>query len=87
MDKTEINTSVHSSGTVINPNFAQPGTETVINPISQNQGIAVPPGTVLADKYTVKAPLTTMSGEANLYTCTYRNRTYIAKVCWGQSVI
>lgn len=87
MDKTEINATVQSQGTVINPGVAPSGTETVINPISQNQGQVVPPGTVLADKYIVEAPLTTASGEANLYTCTYRNRTYIAKVYRRQSAI
>ena len=88
MDKTEINAAVQNPGTVINPNVARSsGTETVINPVSHSQESVVPPGTVLADKYIIEAPLSTEGGEANLYTCTYRKRTYIAKVYRRQSAV
>lgn len=87
MDRTEINSAAQGSETVINPDLSFQGAGTVVNPLAQDQSIFVPAGTLLAGKYTVDDPLSTVSGEANLYTCTYRNRTYIAKVYRRQSAI
>lgn len=79
--KTEINPALSAHDTVVNaavqseqPNF------TVVNPTVQNYSVDIPAGTVLAEKYVVESPLSTNTGEANLYLCTYRGKDYVAKV-------
>lgn len=48
--------------------------------ISLDRTPNIPTGTVLAGKYVIEKALDAKGGEASLYTCTYRRRTYIAKV-------
>ncbi len=74
---TVINSDVHSD----EQNF------TVVNPAVQNYTIEIPEGTVLAKKYVVQSPLATNTGEANLYLCSYKKKTYVAKVYRRQSAV
>ena len=60
---------------------------TEVNPKVKAYGIDIPVGTVLAEKYVIDGPLSTNSGEANLYLCSYRKIQYVAKVYRRQSAI
>ena len=75
-DKTALNEAVgrlissfggaEQKTTEINESVREPQNRfTEINPIVSGQSADIPLGTVLADKYTIEAPLTTSSGEAN----------------------
>ena len=85
---TEINSALRGKDTVINsdiqldnPNF------TVVNPKVQNYTVDISAGTAIVGKYVVEYPLCTNTGEANLYLCTYHNRSYVAKVYRRQKAI
>lgn len=85
---TQINAILKPQDTVVNdviheqnPNFTE------VNPTVQNYTVDVPVGTVLSGKYVVETPLSTNTGEANLYLCSYRNNSYVAKVYRRQTAI
>lgn len=78
---TEINPAVSGHETVVNAEVrADEPNYTVVNPKTQNYSVDVPVGTVFAGKYVVDAPLSTNTGEANLYICTCKGENYVAKV-------
>ena len=97
-DKTALNEAVgrlissfggaEQKTTEINESVREPQNRfTEINPIVSGQSADIPLGTVLADKYTIEAPLTTSSGEANLYICRCEGVDYVAKVYRRHSAI
>ena len=87
---TEINDTIRdkSSTTEINASVRREiGGLTEVNPNVKAYGIDIPRGTLLAEKYVIDGPLSTNSGEANLYICSYRKKQYVAKVYRRQSAI
>lgn len=85
-NETVINKNVNDAS--INSNVATDDTNfTMVNPKVKNYSIDIPSGTVLNNKYVIDVPLSTNTGEANLYLCTYRKRTYVAKVYRRQTAI
>lgn len=60
---------------------------TTINQALFHYGADIPLGTVLLDKYKVEQILSTGTGEAVLYLCSYQGRKYVAKVYQRASAI
>ena len=85
--RTEINSTLGNRDTVINRDVQSGRNFTEVNPAVRNSSIEVPKGTVLAGKYVVDVPLSTNTGEANLYLCDYRGQRYVAKVYRRQAAI
>lgn len=87
-NETLINEQLSISDTIVNSAVQSDDTSfTEVNPTVQNYTVDIPAGTLLAGKYRVETPLSTNTGEANLYLCKYRNNTYVAKVYRRQSAI
>lgn len=74
-DKTEINPDVNA--TVVNLEMNQ---GTVININLTTASSKLSPGAVIAGRYTVIEPLNVLTGEADLYVCSYDDNEYVAKV-------
>ena len=87
-NETVINAQLSIADTIVNSAVQADDTSfTVVNPTVQNYTVDIPAGTLLAGKYVVETPLSTNTGEANLYLCRYRNKTFVAKVYRRQSAI
>lgn len=87
-NETLINEQLSISDTIVNSAVQSDDSNfTEVNPTVQNYTVDIPAGTLLAGKYRVETPLSTNTGEANLYLCRYRNNTYVAKVYRRQSAI
>ena len=96
---TEINAAVRGATTAINTDLRKGAVEgttpvvgevpnfTVVNPTVRNLGVDIPAGTVLAGKYVVEEPLSTDSGEANLYICSKGDEKFVAKIYRRQSAV
>ena len=86
--KTEINEALAEKSTEVNHELQSEASNlTVVNPNVQNNKIDIPTGTAIADDYIIEAPLSTNTGEANLYTCTKDGNTFVAKVYRRQAAI
>ena len=84
-DKTQLNQALNNSNaTVLNRNIASNQGyinqgSTVLNPyLSADDSIAE--GTLLCGKYRVIEKMSVVTGEADLYVCTFSNKKYVAKV-------
>ena len=84
-NETKINpfARILNAVTKVNPDLEnqkdKTTSETVVNSeISQTQEKV--PERVLLDKYSVVRPLDVASGEADLYLCDYKEKTYVAKI-------
>lgn len=84
-DKTQLNSSLnHGNATVLNRSIASnqgqfSGSSTVLNPhLPASDSIAE--GTLLCGKYRVIEKMPVVTGEADLYVCTFSNKKYVAKV-------
>lgn len=77
-----------ASATVINTSLrSDTRNATSINQALFHYGADIPLGTVLLDKYKVEQILSTGTGEAILYLCSYQGRKYVAKVYQRASAI
>lgn len=84
-DKTQLNQALNNgNATVLNRNIASKQGyinqgSTVLNPyLSADDSIAE--GTLLCGKYRVIEKMSVVTGEADLYVCTFSNKKYVAKV-------
>lgn len=79
-NETRINPESISNETVINYQAADDKTNrTAINTSIENDS-SITTGDILCSKYTVQEKLNVLSGEADLYVCTYGKGKYVAKV-------
>ena len=79
MDRTAINPELSGEETALNREAAYDGEETAINP-AVFIGVSVSPGDILFGRYEVREKMNAVSGEADLYLCTYDGETYVAKI-------
>ena len=85
---TELNFEAQqpsASSTVINTEFSgspaiQNGNSTAINTELNTSTQGIEAGTLLLNKYLVENPLSSNTGEASLYICSYNGKKYVAKV-------
>lgn len=70
LQETQINSSLQDDS----------GELTSVNPLLINHGVTVPIGTELCGKYRVSKLLSTGTGEAVLYICSYQDKDYVAKI-------
>ena len=85
---TELNFEAQqpsASSTVINTEFSgspaiQNGNSTAINTELNTSTQGIEAGTLLLNKYLVEKPLSSNTGEASLYICSYNGKKYVAKV-------
>ena len=76
---TPLNPNIASSNTtVLNPSVAA-SNATVLN-TEVVSSVEIQKGTILCDDYTVSGRLDIPTGEADLYLCTKRRQTFVAKV-------
>lgn len=75
INATVVNPAVNA--TVVNPSV----NATAVNPELAGQPAGkLSPGTLLDGKYEIVRPLSTQTGEADLYICQYEQKEYVAKV-------
>lgn len=85
-NETVLNPNIeNSNATVLNPSVAA-GNATVLN-TDIVSSVEIQKGTVLCDDYTVNGKLDIPTGEADLYLCTKKRQTYVAKVYRRKSAI
>ena len=78
-NETQLNPNIaDSNATVLNPSVAASNT-TVLN-TEIVSSVEIQKGTILCDDYTVSGRLDIPTGEADLYLCTKRRQTFVAKV-------
>lgn len=85
---TELNFEAQQTGassTAINPEVSgspamQNGNSTAINTEINASPQGIGPRTLLLNKYLVEKPLSSNTGEASLYICSYDGKKYVAKV-------
>lgn len=74
-DKTQVNPSINA--TSINPNI---NNATSVNTEIYGFVTEIPNGTILGDKYKIVEPLSSKTGEADIYICEYAGKKYAAKI-------
>ena len=85
-NETVLNPNIeNSNATVLNPSVAA-GNATILN-TDIVSSVEIQKGTVLCDDYTVNGKLDIPTGEADLYLCTKKRQTYVAKVYRRKSAI
>lgn len=85
-NETVLNPNIeNSNATVLNPSAAA-SNATVLN-TDIVSSVEIQKGTVLCDDYTVNGKLDIPTGEADLYLCTKKRQTYVAKVYRRKSAI
>lgn len=78
-NETQLNPNIASTNaTVLNPSVAA-GNATVLN-TEVVSSVEIQKGTILCNDYTVSGRLDIPTGEADLYLCTKRRQTFVAKV-------
>jgi serine/threonine protein kinase len=79
-DTKQPKTAINSPQTAVNPIFMDKDNRTAINTTFAFSSADIPADTCLLDKYRILEPLSTASGEADLYLCEYNESYYVAKV-------
>ena len=73
-----------ANATVINPQVSQ---ATLLNPDLTATGEKLPAGTLLGGKYQILEAMSVTAGEADLYLCSYDEKTYVIKLYRRQRAI
>ena len=78
-NETQLNSNIaNSNATVLNPSVGA-SNATVLN-TEIVASVEIQKGTILCDDYAVSGRLDIPTGEADLYLCTKRRQTFVAKV-------
>lgn len=81
-EKTQVNPNINA--TQINPNINNAtAVNTEINAYQNDVRI----GTVLGGKYKITQPLSSKTGEADIYICEYQGKKYAAKIYRRQTAV